>query len=140
MEKKKIFTEQRMEHKDVVYYLENLLDAFKSGCIEVRHRENQILLAPSSNINVEIEAKQKPDKESFSLELSWNPCAVCRNDEDRLSIRAFAAEEDGRTEKDEQDGKTADGAASAAMPVPPAPAGEKKLSDDIKSADAKNRK
>ncbi|MDR1660252.1 MAG: amphi-Trp domain-containing protein [Desulfovibrio sp.] len=139
MEKKKISTELRMEYSAAVSYLENLLEAFRAGRIEVRKRENRIILAPSSEINVEIEAKQKPEKESFSIGISWTPCAVCKDEEDQVRIKAFIVGQDGKDEKAATDSAPAAiRAADAADPA--APAGEKKLPDEMKSADIKNRK
>jgi amphi-Trp domain-containing protein len=139
MEKKKISTEQRMEYNAAVSCLENLLEAFKAGCIEVCKRENRIVLVPSSEIYMEIEAKQKPEKESFSIEISWIPRATCKDEEAQLHIKAFTAGQDGGDEKAVTD--------SDPVAIRPAvatslvsPAGEKKLPDEMKSADAKNKK
>jgi amphi-Trp domain-containing protein len=138
MEKKKVSIEQRMEYSAAVSHLENLLEAFKAGCIEVRKKENRILLVPPSDIHVEIEAKQKPEKESFSIKISWIPGAVCRDKEDQLRIKAFIAGQDGKDEEAVADSVAPTRAADAASPV--APAGEKKLPDEMKSADVKNKK
>jgi amphi-Trp domain-containing protein len=139
MEKKKISTEMRMEYGAAVSYLENLFEAFKAGRIEVRKKENRIILAPSSEINVEMEAKQKPEKESFSIEISWTPCAASKDEEDRVRIKAFIVGQDGKDETAATDSAPAairaDDAAGAA-----APAGEKRPPDEMKSVDVKNGK
>ncbi|MDR2055339.1 MAG: amphi-Trp domain-containing protein [Desulfovibrio sp.] len=139
MEKKKISTEQRMEYSAAVSYLENLLEAFRTGCIEVRKKGSRIVLVPSSDITVEIEAKQKPEKESFSIGISWTPCAACKDGEEQIRIKAFIAGQDEKDGKAATDSSPVAGrAADAASPV--APAGEKKLPDEMKSADVKNKK
>ena len=88
---------------------------------------------------MEIEAKQKPEKESFSIEISWIPRATCKDEEAQLHIKAFTAGQDGRDEKTVTD--------SDPVAIRPAvatslvsPAGEKKLPDEMKSVDTKNKK
>jgi amphi-Trp domain-containing protein len=128
-----------MEYHAVVSYLENLLGAFKAGCIEVCHKDNRILLVPSSNIHVEIEAKQKPEKESFAIEMSWTHDTAYKEIEDQISIKAFIAGQDEKDEKAVTDAASgAIRAADAAGPV--VPGGERKLPDETKSVEAKNKK
>jgi amphi-Trp domain-containing protein len=142
MEKKKISTEQMMDYSTAVSYLENLLEAFKAGHIEVRKKDNRIVLVPASNIFVEIEAKQKPEKESFSLEISWTPSTACKDKDEedgQISIKAFVA---GQDEKDEKAVADASPVAKPAVDVasPFAPVGEKKLPEEMKPGEIKNKK
>ncbi|MDQ7031252.1 MAG: amphi-Trp domain-containing protein [Desulfonauticus sp.] len=80
MRKDKISVEQVLKLEKVITYLEGLLEGFKAGKIVVEHEGKVMNLKPAELVEVEIEAKQKPDKEKFSLELSWRPELV--EDED----------------------------------------------------------
>ncbi|MDR1685302.1 MAG: amphi-Trp domain-containing protein [Desulfovibrio sp.] len=150
MEKKKISIEQRLEYNAVVTYLENLLDAFKTGSIEVRKGERRIVLTPASDVYVAVEAKQKPEKESFSMEISWQHTRESKEG-DEFCIAAVCAEQPG------SDAKTGTEPAQASTPAqvnPQAPSStqaltgtashghdpEKKQADETKPADMKNKK
>ncbi|MDR2669555.1 MAG: amphi-Trp domain-containing protein [Desulfovibrio sp.] len=144
MEKKKISTEQRLEYSAAISYLENLLTAFKAGSIEVRKGERRIVLAPAPDVTIAIEAKQKLDKESFAMEISWQLYTGCKDGEEAFCISAISGEQPGNDAKK---------AAEPAQTGPPAQTGaaaagtayydhdtEKKQAEDIKSADIKNKK
>jgi amphi-Trp domain-containing protein len=137
MEKKKISLEQRLEYSAVVSYLENLLDAFKTGSIEVRKGEHRIVLTPASEVNVAVDAKQKPGKESFSMEISWQHSQECKDGEE-FCIAAGAAEQPGNEAKN---GPTqAQANTSAAGATSPVHDAEKKQADATTPADGKNKK
>ena len=67
MEKKKISIERKVPFQDAVTCLEDLLSAFKLGSIEIQKGENTLVLFPAAEVTIEIEAKHKRDRESFSL-------------------------------------------------------------------------
>ncbi len=85
-EKQKVSIEQHMAYADAVAYLEALLRGFKEGRIVVERGGEAVVLTPPQNVNVEIEARRKGDKQKFSLELEWSaaPAVV----EDPLTISA----------------------------------------------------
>lgn len=72
MEKRKVSSAQKMSLTAVSTYLESLLVSFRAGNIVVGKDDDSITLIPGSQVFVEIEAKHKKGKESFSLELSWD--------------------------------------------------------------------
>ncbi|MDR2669756.1 MAG: amphi-Trp domain-containing protein [Desulfovibrio sp.] len=145
MEKRKISTEQRLEYSAAVSYLENLLTAFKAGSIEVRKGERRIVLAPSSDVTIAIEAKQKPEKESFTMEISWQHCTECKDGEEAFCISAASSEQPGNDAKTvaaepAQAGTQAQTGAPASGTIYPGHDTEKKQAEDIKSADIKSKK
>lgn len=71
MDKSKIAMKQVLAYNDAVGYLEALLKSFREGRIVVRKGEEFVTLTPPENVEIEVSAKQKKDKEKFSLELSW---------------------------------------------------------------------
>ncbi|MFP4167769.1 MAG: amphi-Trp domain-containing protein [Desulfonatronovibrionaceae bacterium] len=71
--KNKIQNKSSMDLKEVITYLEELTKGFKQGKIVVQQGEEFLSLLPPESVQVEVEAKQKEDKEKFSLELSWVP-------------------------------------------------------------------
>jgi amphi-Trp domain-containing protein len=148
MEKKKISTEQRLEYNAAVTCLENLLAAFKTGSIEVRKGERAIVLTPAADVTVAVEAKQKPEKESFLLEISWQHSQEC-NDGEAFCITAGSA---GQVDTDARNGAEPAQAGTPAAAVPLSGAAypgqdmenrrteEKKQPEETKPADIKNRK
>ena len=71
MEKRKVSLEQCMPYKDVVEYLRGFMAGFEKGAILVEKDGECLSLVPTDNVAVEIEAKMKGNKQSFSLEVSW---------------------------------------------------------------------
>lgn len=86
MDKKKISTSQTLELKDAVAYLNDLLAAFKKGVITVSKGDEDLVLTPCAPVFLEIEAKKKKNKESFSFELSWHTMGEITEEEELLSI------------------------------------------------------
>lgn len=84
MDKKKISTSQNLELKDTVAYLSDLLAAFKKGVITVSKGDEDLVLTPCSPVLLEIEAKKKKNKESFSFELSWHIMPEINEEEDEV--------------------------------------------------------
>ncbi|WP_462325669.1 amphi-Trp domain-containing protein [Desulfoplanes sp.] len=85
MEKKKVALEQTKEFKAAISYLEDLVASFKKGTIVVEQGENSVILTPAPFVNIEIEAKQKGDKEKFSMELSWNTAGTTEESDIMIS-------------------------------------------------------
>ena len=129
-EKQKVSIEQHMAYADAVAYLEALLKGFKEGRIVVERGGESVVLTPPQNVNVEIEARRKGDKQKFSLELEWSaaPAVV----EDPLTISADLPKADAAKPCDKgcptaapaEAAKPAEArpAAAPAKPAPSAPA------------------
>lgn len=73
----KLEFKQKLEYKEAVSYLEALLESFKSGTIVVSKGDEVINLTPSSEVEIEIEARNKKDKGKFSMEISWKGPEEC---------------------------------------------------------------
>ena len=71
MGKQEISMEKTMTTKDVIAYLEQVVEGLKNGQLIVQKDDRILLLNPPAIMEVEVEAKQKKNKEKFSLELSW---------------------------------------------------------------------
>ncbi len=71
MDKDKLAYRQIMTAAEAVTYLEGLIQGFKAGSVLVSQGEDSLALAPGQDIEVEVEARRKKDKERFSLEFSW---------------------------------------------------------------------
>lgn len=127
-EKQKVSIEQQMAYADAVAYLEALLKGFKEGRIVVERGGEAVVLTPPQNVNVEIEARRKGDKQKFSLELEWS--AVPAVVEDPLTISADLPKADAPctsgcpTAAPAEAAKPADAkpAPAPAKPAPSAPA------------------
>lgn len=113
-EKQKVSIEQHMAYADAVAYLEALLKGFKEGRIVVERGGEAVVLTPPQNVNVEIEARRKGDKQKFSLELEWSaaPAVV----EDPLTISADLPKADAAKPCDK--GCPTAGPTEAAKPAP----------------------
>jgi amphi-Trp domain-containing protein len=60
-----------MEVQDLITYLDDLTAGLKAGNIVVKQGDKSLNLTPPQMIEVEIKAKQKKNKDKFSMELSW---------------------------------------------------------------------
>lgn len=96
--------------KDVVRHLKDLVDALDKGTLCISKGEESIVLKPKGDMHLEMEAKQKEDKEKLSLKLSWYT-AVEEETGEEESLCISAKEPKPKTEtpanaaKDEQDSK-----------------------------------
>jgi amphi-Trp domain-containing protein len=118
MDKNKIEVKQVMAYEDALGYLEALVKSFREGRIVVRKGEEFLTLTPPESVEIEVSAKQKKNKEKFSLELSW-----------------LAYEEDGEaliiTDKEpEPKGEKSEGCDSAPVVVGSVPAAETSVAKD----------
>lgn len=73
MSKREVTAELRMEITGLISYLEDLIESLRERKLYVEKDAEVLALSPTEVVEVEIEAKQKKDKESFSLEISWKP-------------------------------------------------------------------
>ncbi|MFP4392694.1 MAG: amphi-Trp domain-containing protein [Desulfohalobiaceae bacterium] len=72
----KFALQQSMDRGTLTSYLEELIKALKGGKVVLQKEEHFISLTPNEQVSLEISAKQKPDKEEMSLEISWQPKQV----------------------------------------------------------------
>lgn len=75
MEKQKINVKKVLEYQDAVSYIEDLAKGFKSGTIVVESGGERVVLKPSAQVAVKVEAKIKHDKQKIAFELSWSEAA-----------------------------------------------------------------
>jgi XXXCH domain-containing protein len=60
-----------MTRDELVGYLEELTKTLKEGNICIQKSDEQIVLHPTEQVKVEIEASEKKGKSKFELELTW---------------------------------------------------------------------
>jgi amphi-Trp domain-containing protein len=72
VEKQKISVKKVLEYKDAVSYIEDLAKSFRSGTIVLESGEEHVVMKPSAQVAVKVEAKTKKDKQKISFELSWS--------------------------------------------------------------------
>ncbi len=72
METNKVELKQIQKISEAVTYLEGLLKGLKAGRIVVQHGDNFVSLVPAEQVQIDVSAKKKKDKEKFSLVLSWH--------------------------------------------------------------------
>ncbi len=71
MSKKEVSMEGMMELSAAVSYLEGLVKSLKEGKVVVQKGDEFVELTPEKNVYLEIEAKQKKEKEKITVELFW---------------------------------------------------------------------
>ena len=87
--KKEVGFEGIMELPKVIDYFENVLKGLKAGTIHLQRGFESVTLRPESAISVEVEAKQRIDKESIEMKLKWKKEPSLHVDESTLlEIRA----------------------------------------------------
>ena len=69
--KRELKAELQMAMPELVRYLEAILDGLREGKVYLEHGGEVVALNPAGTVTLEIEAKQKKDKEKLSLEVSW---------------------------------------------------------------------
>ncbi len=70
-EKKKIECRCSLTSADVAAYLEAFVKGFREGRITVERGCDSLELVPAGQVDVEVEARVKGDRQRFSLEVSW---------------------------------------------------------------------
>lgn len=71
---------------EVVNILTDLAKTFKEGKVCIESGKKNIVLKPSGDIYVEIEAEVKKDKEKLSIEMSWRQVEQQKEAESSLKI------------------------------------------------------
>jgi amphi-Trp domain-containing protein len=75
MDKQKISVKKVLEYKDAVSYIEDLAKSFRSGTIVLESGEEHVVMKPSAQVAIKVEAKAKKDKQKIAFELSWTEAA-----------------------------------------------------------------
>jgi len=71
MSKQSVSLKGEMELERVITHLQEIVNGLKEGTICIQQSTDLVTLKPSGNIEVELEATLKGDKEKLSMELSW---------------------------------------------------------------------
>lgn len=71
MEKQKISVKKVLEYKEAVGYMEDLAKSLKSGSIVIESGEEHVVMTPSAQVAIKVEAKIKDGKQKIGFELSW---------------------------------------------------------------------
>lgn len=71
MEKKEAKVKTTMDLAQAISYLSDIVASLKAGTVSVSNGEHAMTLVPPRTVKVELEAVQKDDRESISMEISW---------------------------------------------------------------------
>jgi len=63
--------EKVIDAEGIITYLEDLVEAFKSGVVNLTTSHGDFILKPAGLIFMEVEATSKKDKEKFEIKFSW---------------------------------------------------------------------
>ncbi len=85
-DKKEISFEKTMKKTEMISYLEAIVRSLKEGKVVIEQGGQFVSLTPGEMIAVEMETKQKKDKEKFSLAFSWKAGLVIEPDEESVKI------------------------------------------------------
>jgi amphi-Trp domain-containing protein len=100
MAENEINVESMLELPQAVAYLEDIVRSLKEGHVYVEHGDNKLEMTPEPNVKVGLKAKQKRDKQSISLKISWRSTPPAGKIEDGFKISAEKAGK--RATKDEE--------------------------------------
>jgi len=92
MAKKEVEFKGNLEQKQLVSYLEELIKSIKSGTVVVQHGAEHVALTPQDVMELEVEAKQKDNKEKLSLEISWKKSVAAAEAPETFKISSEAPE------------------------------------------------
>ena len=70
-DKAKIKFESLMQRGEAVTYFSALVDGLRHGHLQFKQRDETVELSPAEQVQVEVRASRKGDKEKVSFELSW---------------------------------------------------------------------
>lgn len=90
MSKKEAQLKATMDLPRAIAYLEDLAKSLKAGKVCVTNCDKTVTLNPEKLVKLDLEAVQKDDRESLSLEISWRKHreTVADDGEVRLTISA----------------------------------------------------
>lgn len=64
--------ETGMDLAQAIAYLEEIVAGLKSGRLSVENDGDGVILSPQRTVKVAVEAKQKKEKESVAIKISWH--------------------------------------------------------------------
>lgn len=95
MEYNEVHLESTLELSQAIAYLEDIVAGLKSGSLNVQHEADELALTPQRTVSVDIKARQKGEKESVRLKLSWHVPSPKRDGAAPLRISATPTETAG---------------------------------------------
>ncbi|MFH1061217.1 MAG: amphi-Trp domain-containing protein [Pseudomonadota bacterium] len=122
MGKKEIKLETSLPLEQAVDYLADLVSSLRQGRVVVQKGQEYIELNPSAQVEVEIEAVRKKDKEKFVLELSWRQSAEAAACEAPLRISPDVPVPAAASAEESQEAPTGEEVAPEPAPEPMAAA------------------
>ena len=81
----------------VVQYLNALAEGIEKGTLEFRDEQGEIILEPGGMIRFQLEAREKSDRHSLTLKMSWKQRSEKRRDSGPLRINGRSDDEDDTT-------------------------------------------
>ncbi len=73
--KRKFSHAEELDRDATLALLEGLVDGLRRGELRLEHNEHGLILRPEGAFEVRLEARHKPERESFELSLAWTPAA-----------------------------------------------------------------
>lgn len=74
--KQKISFDSRMDRAEAVTYFEAIVAGLKSGRVEFRQGEDELVLSVGEDVEVAVKASKKGEKEKVSFSLEWREGAA----------------------------------------------------------------
>jgi amphi-Trp domain-containing protein len=90
MNNSEIKLKNNLDRDRAVSYLQDIVNSLKAGTINVEQAEQSLSFEVPPAVAVEIKAKQKEDKESITLKMSWSRHPECCEAPADLKISAGA--------------------------------------------------
>ena len=92
--KRELKAELEMPLADLAQYLQEIVAGLRAGQIYLEHGGQVVGLRPGAVVSVEINAKQKKDKEKLCLEMAWRRTEEPAPSEPDLVISSATARTD----------------------------------------------
>ncbi|WP_316897765.1 amphi-Trp domain-containing protein [Pseudodesulfovibrio indicus] len=144
MEKQKISVKKVLEYKEAVGYMEDLARSLKSGSIVIESGEEHVVMTPSAQVAIKVEAKIKDGKQKVAFELSWTdaPRADLKISDTEPAAPPATRPEPAApaTQTEAQPPATREEAAPPAKTAPKAPKADDKSANKAKKKPAKPQK
>lgn len=90
--KRELKAELLMALPELTQYLEAIVTGLREGRVYLEHGDEVVGLTPAPTVTLEIEAKQKKDKEKLCLEISWRRAEPGESAETELKITSHKGE------------------------------------------------
>ncbi len=92
MSKQEISQKSGMSLDQAVGYIENVIDGIRRGVLTIEAGDKSVTIHPSRNVDFEIEAARKKDKESVTIELTWRLEEKTKHRDEAPPLRITAQE------------------------------------------------